>query len=70
VLADAKGSYVFIVNDKNEVERRTVNVIDTTAAGVVIGAGLTGSERIVTTAAGFLREGERVNAVQQSESAS
>jgi len=56
VLADAKGSYVFIVNNKNEVERRTVNVIDTTAAGVVIGAGLSGSERIVTTAAGFLRE--------------
>jgi HlyD family secretion protein len=70
VLADAKGSYVFIINDKNEVERRKVSVIDTTAAGVVIGAGLTGSERIVTTAAGFLREGERVSAVQQQESAS
>jgi RND family efflux transporter MFP subunit len=70
VLADAKGSYVFIVNDKNEVERRAVSVIDTTAAGVVIGAGLTGSERIVTTAAGFLREGERVSAVPQRESAS
>jgi RND family efflux transporter MFP subunit len=70
VLADEKGSYVFIINDKNEVERRKVSVIDTTAAGVVIGAGLTGSERIVTTAAGFLREGERVSAVQQQESAS
>jgi HlyD family secretion protein len=70
VLADEKGSYVFIVNDKNEVERRKVSVIDTTAAGIVIGAGLTGSERIVTTAAGFLREGERVSAVQQHESAS
>jgi RND family efflux transporter MFP subunit len=69
VLADEKGSYVFIINDKSEVERRKVSVIDTTAAGVVIGAGLTGSERIVTTAAGFLREGERVNAVKQ-ESAS
>jgi RND family efflux transporter MFP subunit len=63
VLADAKGSYVFIINGKSEVERRTVNVIDTTAAGVVIGAGLTGAERIVTTAAGFLREGEHVSAV-------
>jgi HlyD family secretion protein len=70
VLADAKGSYVFIVNDKSEVERRAVRVIDTTAAGVVIGAGLTGAERIVTTAAGFLREGERVSAVQQRQSAS
>jgi HlyD family secretion protein len=70
VLADEKGSYVFIINDKNEVERRKVSVIDTTAAGVVIGAGLTGSERIVTTAAGFLREGERVSAVLQRASAS
>lgn len=70
VLADAKGSYVFIVNDKSEVERRTVSVIDTTAAGVVIGAGLSGSERVVTTAAGFLREGERVSAVPQRESTS
>ena len=70
VLADAKGSYVFIVNDKNEVERRAVSVIDTTTAGVVIGAGLTGSERIVTTAAGFLREGERVSAAQERMAAS
>jgi RND family efflux transporter MFP subunit len=69
VLADVKGSYVFIVNDKSEVERRKVSVIDTTVAGVVIGAGLTGAERIVTTAAGFLREGERVSAVQLRESA-
>jgi hypothetical protein len=67
VLADANGAYVFIINAKNEVERRPVRVIDTTAAGVVVGAGLTGSERIVTTAAGFLREGERVSAVPQRE---
>jgi HlyD family secretion protein len=69
VLADAKGAYVFIVNAKNEVERRPVRVIDTTAAGVVVGTGLTGSERIVATAAGFLREGEHVSAVQQQGSA-
>jgi HlyD family secretion protein len=67
VLADAKGAYVYIINAKNEVERRPVRVIDTTAAGVVVGSGLTGSERIVTTAAGFLREGERVSAQQQAE---
>jgi hypothetical protein len=66
VLADTQGSYVFIVNAKGEVERRAVNVIDTTAAGVVIGAGLTGKEQIVTTAAGFLREGEHVTAAPQS----
>ncbi len=63
VLADAKGAYVFIVNAKSIVERRAVSVIDTTAAGVVIGSGLTGSERMVATASGFLREGESVNPV-------
>src|SRR3984885_7742809 len=70
VLADAKGSYVFIVNDKGVVERRGVNVIDTTAAGIVIGSGLTGSERVVATASGFLREGESVNPVPLRGSAS
>jgi RND family efflux transporter MFP subunit len=70
VLADTKGSYVFLVNDKGEVERRAVSVIDTTAAGVVIGSGLTGKERVVTTAAGFLREGEHVSALQQQGPAS
>jgi HlyD family secretion protein len=67
VLADTKGAYVYIINGKNEVERRSVRVIDSTAAGIVVGSGLTGSERIVTTAAGFLREGERVSAVQQGK---
>jgi HlyD family secretion protein len=70
VLADAKGSFVFIVNDKGVVERRGVNVIDTTAAGIVIGSGLTGSERVVATASGFLREGESVHAVPLRGSAS
>jgi|SRR5665213_3343563 len=69
VLADSKGAYVYIINSKNEVERRTVNVVDTNLTGVVVGSGLTGSERIVTTAAGFLREGERVSAVSQHPSA-
>jgi RND family efflux transporter MFP subunit len=70
VLADAKGAYVFIVNSKGIVERRSVNVIDTTAAGVVIGSGLTGTERVVATASGFLREGENVNPVPLRGSAS
>jgi hypothetical protein len=32
----------------------------TISAGVIITNGLTGEERIVTTAAGFLRAGEKV----------
>jgi len=60
VLSDAGGSYVFIVNAQNRAERRAVQVADTSDEGVVIASGLTGSERVVTTAAGFLREGEPV----------
>ncbi len=60
VLTDTNGSYVFIVNDSNHAERRAVRVADTSDQGVVIASGLTGSERVVTTAAGFLRDGEEV----------
>jgi RND family efflux transporter MFP subunit len=60
VLTDSQGPYVFIVNDKDNAERRAVRVADTSDAGVVISSGLTGSERVVVTAAGFLRDGEPV----------
>jgi hypothetical protein len=33
------------------------------AAGVIVAEGLTGTERVVTTAGGFLREGEPVTVV-------
>ena len=60
VLTDTNGSYVFIVNGGSRAERRAVRVADTSDEGVVIASGLTGSEHVVTTAAGFLREGEEV----------
>ncbi len=62
VLTDTKGSYVFIVDSANHVKRRAVRVADTSDEGVVIASGLAGSERVVATAAGFLREGEQVTA--------
>jgi len=60
VLSDVKGSYVFVVNDKNILERRPVRVANAAAQGIVIAEGITGNERIVATAGGFLREGEVV----------
>jgi len=60
VMSDSAGTYVFIVNDKNHVERRRVRVSGIIEAGAVIAEGLTGRERIVTTAGGFLRDGEAV----------
>jgi RND family efflux transporter MFP subunit len=60
VLTDTQGTYVFVVNAQDHVERRAVRVADTSDAGVVIGSGLTGSERVVVTAGGFLHDGEAV----------
>jgi HlyD family secretion protein len=61
VLSDSKGAYVFVIGTDNRVERRDVQVGGTISAGIIITGGLTGAERIVTTAAGFLREGEKVS---------
>jgi HlyD family secretion protein len=60
VMADVNGSYVLIVNAAGKVERRPVRVSGTTDSGVIIAGGLSGSERVVATAGGFLREGEAV----------
>jgi HlyD family secretion protein len=61
VLSDIKGPYVYVVGEDNRVERRDVQVGGTISAGIIITRGLNGRERIVTTAAGFLRQGEKVN---------
>jgi lysophospholipid acyltransferase (LPLAT)-like uncharacterized protein len=37
-----------------------VRIADTSGDGVVIGSGLAGSEQIVKSAGGYLREGESV----------
>jgi RND family efflux transporter MFP subunit len=60
VLSDGSGSYVFVVDAKSHAERRAVRVADTSDQGIIIASGLNGSERVVTTAAGFLRDGEEV----------
>jgi HlyD family secretion protein len=63
VLSDDKGTYVLVVNPDNRVERRDVHVSDTNERGLVISSGLSGNERVIMTAAGFLRIGERVNPI-------
>lgn len=61
VLADSEGSYVLLVSPDNKVVRRAVRIAGTTDDGVIIAEGLTGKERVVATAAGFLRDGETVS---------
>lgn len=63
VLSDENGTYVLLVKPDNTVERRSVHVSDTNTQGLVISTGLTGQERVIMTAAGFLRVGERVQVV-------
>jgi HlyD family secretion protein len=67
-LSDSNGTYVMIVGADGKVARRSVTVVDTIPQGVVIGTGLRGDERIVATAAAFLREGEAVKVVEASGS--
>ncbi len=70
VLSDNKSSYVYLVSADNKVLRRDVKVGGTLASGIIISQGLSGSERIVSAAAGFLREGETVQVAAPAASQS
>ncbi|MCM0000131.1 MAG: efflux RND transporter periplasmic adaptor subunit [Erythrobacter sp.] len=61
VLADANGSFVYIVGDDKKATRRAVKTGAVTDAGIAITEGLTGSEKVVLRAGGFLNPGETVN---------
>ncbi|HEX3836089.1 MAG TPA: efflux RND transporter periplasmic adaptor subunit [Steroidobacteraceae bacterium] len=67
ILSDEKGTFALVVNADNRVERRNVHVSDTNAQGLVIASGLSGNERVIMTAAGFLRVGERVEVAGRSK---
>ncbi len=61
VLSDEKGNYVYIVNARNEVERRDVTIGNVNDAGVTIASGLSGNEAVVLSAGPFLNPGQKVN---------
>jgi RND family efflux transporter MFP subunit len=60
VLSDDAGSYVYIVGEDNKVVRREVTTGTVTADGIAITSGLSGQERVVLYAGGFLSPGETV----------
>ena len=60
VLSDSKGNYVYIVNGKNEVERRNVKIGNIDDNGVTIASGITGNEQVVVSAGPFLNPGQKV----------
>ncbi|WP_313538679.1 efflux RND transporter periplasmic adaptor subunit [Sphingomonas sp.] len=60
VQSDQLGTYVYVLNDKNEAVRRDVKTGDVSDQGVRIASGLTGNERVVMTAGAFLNPGQKV----------
>ncbi|SFO90120.1 efflux RND transporter periplasmic adaptor subunit [Qipengyuania nanhaisediminis] len=60
VLSDREGDYVFVIDGENKAVRRSVTTGEVTSRGIVISEGLTGSEKVVLRAGGFLTEGETV----------
>ena len=66
VLSDDRGNYAYIVNGKNEIERRDIKIGTVNDAGVTIAAGLNGNERVVLSAGPFLNPGQMVKPQRQA----
>jgi len=63
ILSDDQGSYVYVVGKGNKVARRDVETGLVTDNGIAVVKGLTGGERVVMRAGGFLTEGEVIRPV-------
>ncbi|WP_300972873.1 efflux RND transporter periplasmic adaptor subunit [Sphingomonas sp. LHG3406-1] len=66
VLSDNDGNYVYIINAKNEAERRNVTIGVVDESGATITGGLTGQEMVVLSAGPFLNPGQKVNPKRQA----
>ena len=66
VLSDEKGNYVYVVNARNEVERRNVRVGSVDENGVTIAEGITGQEAVVLSAGPFLNAGQKIAPKRQA----
>lgn len=60
VLSDEKGNYVYIIDGKNQVERRAIKIGEVNESGVTIAEGLSGQEKVVLSAGPFLNPGQKV----------
>lgn len=60
---DPAGSFVFVVGKDNKVVRRAVKTGKVTARGIAITEGLSGQEKIVYRAGGFLSSGDTIKPV-------
>ena len=66
VLSDDKVNYVYIINSKNEVERRQIKIGSVDDQGVTIAEGLSGQESVVLSAGPFLNPGQKVSPRRQA----
>ncbi len=66
VLSDEQGNYVYIINAKNEVERRNVKIGTVDDRGVTVTQGITGQESVVLSAGPFLNPGQKVAPKRQA----
>jgi len=64
VLSDEQGNYVFVVNARNQIERRAIKIGAITQDGVTILSGLSGQEAVVQSAGPFLNRGQKVAPVR------
>ena len=63
ILSDSKGSYVYVLGQDNKVQRRDIKLGLVTDKGIAVVSGLSGSERVVLRAGGFLSQGETIKPV-------
>ena len=63
IQSDQTGAFVFVVGGKNKVEKRRIKLGEVTAQGIVVVQGLSGDERVVMRAGGFLNSGDTVRPV-------
>jgi RND family efflux transporter MFP subunit len=57
---DAKGAFVYVVDNAGKVHRRPVTTGLVTAKGITLKSGLNGTEKVVLRAGGFLNDGDKV----------
>ena len=60
-------SYVFVVNDKQGVERRRIEVGTVRNGRIEVVSGLQSADRVVERGAGFLKDGDRIRVVETDE---
>jgi RND family efflux transporter MFP subunit len=63
VLSDGKETYVYAVGKDNKVQRIPIKTGMVVPTGIVVREGLSGTERVVLRAGGFLQPGETIKPV-------